>query len=288
LKAKKGVLVKKRAVSSAALVALVVSLGLVVGASGAGQATAITVATTMSAAQEVPTPTGDVASARGTFTADVTATANGATLAWEMTFSGLTGNANAAHIHTAARGTAGPVSVPLCGPCQSPASGTSDISAAVLQALQTGGTYVNVHTSANGPGEIRGQIAVTARVTTALNARQEVPRPKGNANRARGTFSATVTKTSAASGSIAWRLTFSKLTGRAVAAHIHIGAAGRPGPVAIPLCGPCRSGARKSATLSAAVLAALEAGRAYVNIHTARNPAGEVRGQIRPVPLSIS
>jgi hypothetical protein len=40
--------------------------------------------------------------------------------------------------------------------------------------------------------------------------------------------------------------------------------------------------------LSAAVLAALEAGRAYVNIHTVRNPAGEIRGQIRPVPLNIS
>lgn len=279
---------KKPAVMSAALAALVLSLSLVVGASGVGRATAITVATTMTAAQEVPTPTGDVGSARGTFTADVTATANGATLAWEMTFSGLTGNANAAHIHTAPRGTAGPVSVPLCGPCQSPASGSADVSAAVLQALQTGGTYVNVHTSANGPGEIRGQIAVTAQVTTALNARQEVPRPKGNANRARGTFSATVRKASATSGSIAWRLTFSKLTGRAVAAHIHIGAAGRAGPVAIPLCSPCRSGVRKSATLSAAVLAALEAGRAYVNIHTARNPAGEIRGQIRAVPLTIS
>ena len=279
---------RKPAVSIAVPVALVLAFGLVAGASGAGQATAITVATTMSAAQEVPTPTGDVGSARGTFTASVNASATGGTLAWEMSFSGLTGNAVAAHIHTAQRGTPGPVSVPLCGPCQSPASGNAEISATVLEALQTGGTYINVHTPTNGPGEIRGQLGVTARVTTALNARQEVPKPKGNANRARGTFTATVTKTSATSGSIAWRLIFSRLTGRAVAAHIHIGAAGRAGPVAIPLCGPCRSGARKSATLQASVLAALEAGRAYVNIHTARNPGGEIRGQIRSVPLSIS
>jgi CHRD domain len=158
----------------------------------------------------------------------------------------------------------------------------------VLEALQTGGTYINVHTPTNGPGEIRGQIGVTANVTTALNARQEVPKPKGNANRARGKFTATVTKASATTGSIAWRLTFSKLTGRAVAAHIHIGAAGRSGPVAVPLCGPCRSGVRRTATLQSSVLAALEAGRAYVNIHTPRNPAGEIRGQIRAVPLSIS
>ena len=181
---------KKPAVSSAVLVSLFLALGLAGGASGASQATAIRVATILNAAQEVPTPTGNVTAARGAFTANVTASATGATLSWELTFTGLTGNANAAHIHTAARGVAGPVSVPLCGPCQSPASGTADISAAVLQALQTGGTYVNVHTSANGPGEIRGQVAVAASVTTALNARQEVPKPKGAANRARGTFTA--------------------------------------------------------------------------------------------------
>jgi hypothetical protein len=45
---------------------------------------------------------------------------------------------------------------------------------------------------------------------------------------------------------------------------------------------------RKAVTLQAATLAALEAGRAYVNIHTAQNAAGEIRGQIRAVPLSIS
>ena len=177
--------------------------------------------------------------------------------------------------------------MPLCGPCQSPASGTANVSASVLEAMQTGGTYVNVHTAANAPGEIRGQLGVTVSVTTTLNARQEVPKPKGNANRTRGTFTATVTKTGT-TGSVAWRLSFSRLTGRASAAHIHIGAAGRSGPVAVPLCGPCRSGVRKTATLQASVLAALEAGRAYVNIHTARNPAGEIRGQIRAVPLSIS
>ena len=277
----------KSAVSSAAVLALGLTLMVAGGAYGAGQATAITVAANLNAAQEVPAPTGDVAGARGSFTASVNASATGASVDWQLTFTGLTGAAGAAHIHIAPRGTAGPVAVPLCGPCQSPASGTASVAAAVLEALQTGGAYVNVHTAANGAGEVRGQLGVTATVTTSLNARQEVPKPKGNANRARGSFSAIVTKTGTA-GSITWRLTFSKLTGRASAAHIHIGASGKSGPVAVPLCGPCRSGVRKTATLQPSVLAALEAGRAYVNIHTARNPAGEIRGQIRAVPLSIS
>ena len=93
---------------------------------------------------------------------------------------------------------------------------------------------------------------------------------------------------SGTSGAIAWRLTFSRLTGRAVAAHVHIGARGRAGGVALPLCGPCRSGARGTATVNAALLAALEAGRAYVNVHTRQNPAGEIRGQLPRVPLRIT
>ena len=266
----------------------VLGLLLMAGAAVARpQATAITVGTALTAAQEVPTPTGDVGSARGAFTATVTRTGAGATMAWELSFSGLTGAAGAAHVHIAPRGQAGGVAVPLCGPCQSPLSGTATIDQAVVDALESGGAYVNVHTAANGAGEIRGQLAVNATAQATLVARQEVPRPKGNANRARGTFTASVTA-SGASGTMAWRLTFNRLTGRAIAAHVHLGARGKAGAVAIPLCGPCRSGVRGTATLPARVLAALETGRAYVNVHTRRNPAGEIRGQLPQVPLRLT
>ena len=86
---------------------------------------------------------------------------------------------------------------------------------------------------------------------------------------------------------IAWRLTFSKLTGRALAAHIHSGVRGKAGPVIVPLCAPCRSGARGRATVGASVLNALEAGGTYVNVHTRKNPLGEIRGQISAVALTL-
>lgn len=269
--------------------ALMFGLAFVIAGSAVArsQATTIRISAVMNAAQEVPTPKGDVGAARGTFTATVTRSGTGAVLSWQMTFTGLTGPAGAAHVHIAPTGQAGGVAVPLCGPCQSPASGTANIDATVLSALETGGAYTNVHTAVNAPGEIRGQIGVTATITTRLNARQEVPRPKGSVNRARGTFTAVVAR-SGTSGTISWRLAFSRLTGRALAAHIHVAPRGRAGPVAVTLCGPCRTGARRTATLSASVLAALEAGRAYVNLHTARNPGGEIRGQIPAVPLRIT
>ena len=211
----------------------------------------------------------------------------GDVMAWELTFTGLTGRREPLMSTSAPRDRREESWRRSRGPCQSPASGTANVNATVLDALQTGGAYASVHTPTNAPGEIRGQIGVLANVTTALTARQEVPKPKGSVNRARGTFTATITR-SGSTARIGWRLAFSGLTGQAAAAHIHIGARGRPGPVAVALCGPCRNGMRRSAALTPAVMAALEAGRAYVNIHTARNPAGEVRGQIAPVALRIT
>ena len=112
------------------------------------------------------------------------------------------------------------------------------------------------------------------KLTAKLAARSEVPAPKAAA-RATGLFTASLS-----GRSLTWRLTFSRLTGRALAAHIHLGKPGVAGPVAIPLCGPCASGAHGKVTVTARVRAALLARSAYVNVHTAKNAAGEIRGQV--------
>jgi hypothetical protein len=265
--------------------ALAFALATVGGAAAQSQANTLRIAAAMVAANEVPTPKGDVGSARGTFTATLTKSGTGAELSWKLEFSGLSGNAIAAHIHVAAPGVAGPVRVPLCAPCSSGVTGTATITADVLDAILNGRAYVNVHTPTNPAGEIRDQVGIAAGVKTTLRAAQERPKPKGKLAKAKGTFTATVTRTGT-SGVITWRLTFSKLSGRAIAAHIHSGARGKAGPVIVPLCAPCRSGARGRATVSESVLNALESGQTYVNVHTPKNPAGEIRGQLAAVPLT--
>ena len=80
-------------------------------------------------------------------------------LAWKLTFSGLSGPATAAHIHLGIRGHAGPVAIPLCGPCSSPNRGSAIVTPTQATALLHAGGYVNVHTTKNTTGEIRGQIA---------------------------------------------------------------------------------------------------------------------------------
>jgi hypothetical protein len=265
--------------------ALAFALATVGGAAAQSQANTLRIAAAMTAANETPTPKGDVGSARGTFTATLTKSGTGAELSWKLEFSGLSGNAIAAHIHVAAAGVAGPVRVPLCAPCSSGVTGTATIAADVLDAILNGRAYVNVHTPTNPAGEIRDQVGVAAGVKTTLRAAQERPKPKGKLAKAKGTFTATVTRTGT-SGVITWRLTFSKLSGRAIAAHIHSGARGKAGPVIVPLCAPCRSGARGRATVNESVLNSLESGRTYVNVHTPKNPAGEIRGQLAAVPLT--
>ena len=109
-----------------------------------------------------------------------------------------------------------------------------------------------------------------------LNAAQVVPHPKETTTAETGTFTATLSGTV-----LKWRLTFSHLTGAAVAAHIHLGARGKNGIALIALCGPCKSsisGTANSVTDDVAALMA-KAG-AYVNVHTVKNPEGEIRGEI--------
>jgi hypothetical protein len=268
--------------------AAVCALALIVAgaATARPQANTIRVAAAMDAAQEVPNPRGDVDDALGTFGATVTRSGAGADMRWNMVFSRLTGPAVAAHIHLGRPGDAGPIAVPLCSPCVNPENGTANVNAATLAALQNGGAYVNIHTGTNAAGEIRGQIAVTANISTRLTPGREVPKPKGKVRRARGTFRGTVTK-SGPGAELAWRLTYTRLTGRAIGAHIHLGAPGTTGRVVVALCGPCRSGVARTARLRPSVVEALEDGLAYVNVHTRRNRRGEIRGQIAAVPLSI-
>jgi CHRD domain len=116
-----------------------------------------------------------------------------------------------------------------------------------------------------------------------LDARHEIPRPKG-ASAARGVFTAKLTVAGKKS-SFVWQLTFSHLTGRATAAHVHYGVAGKAGVVALPLCGPCKPSAHGAYTgpyvSKAAFLDAVLHGKTYVNVHTKKNPKGEIRGQLK-------
>jgi CHRD domain len=120
-----------------------------------------------------------------------------------------------------------------------------------------------------------GSSMKTVKLTARLTAGAEVPKPKAPAG-ANGAFSATLD-----GSTLKWKLTFAKLSGSAVAAHIHKGGTGAAGPVLVPLCGPCKNGMTGSMKLSRGDARTVERGGVYVNVHTAKNGDGEIRGQIK-------
>jgi hypothetical protein len=84
-----------------------------------------------------------------------------------------------------------------------------------------------------------------------------------------------------ASKKLSWKLTYSGLSGPATAAHFHGPAeAGKNSGVAVAIPNAASSPVEGSATLTDAQAADLLAGKYYVNVHTAANPGGEIRGQV--------
>ena len=96
----------------------------------------------------------------GTGTVDANLDTNAKTLTWTITYSGLSGDATAAHFHGPADpgANAKPV-VPIKGDLASPIRGDATLSDAQMKDLQDGKWYFNIHTAAHPDGEIRGQLA---------------------------------------------------------------------------------------------------------------------------------
>lgn len=113
-----------------------------------------------------------------------------------------------------------------------------------------------------------------------LNGAQEVP-----PNTGAGTGKAEV-QVDTSTYKVKWRVTHSGLSGPATAAHIHGPAAPTANAgVVVPFTGDMNSQPiTGEATLTPAQYADLAAGLYYVNVHTTRNPAGEIRGQLKKRP----
>ena len=84
---------------------------------------------------------------------------------------------------------------------------------------------------------------------------------------------------------MSYTLSFSGLTGAAGAAHFHGPASAKENAnVVVPITGNLAEPVHGTATLTDAQIADLVAGKWYVNVHTAANKGGEIRGQLTRVP----
>jgi hypothetical protein len=134
-------------------IALAFVAAIAVGGCADGMDGKKTFKATLNGTSEVP-PNDSKGTGMATLTFDPTTKQ----LTYNITYSGMKAAATAAHIHgPAAVGANSGVMVPFANPA-SPITGTATLTDAQAAALLAGQTYVNVHSSANPPGEIRGQI----------------------------------------------------------------------------------------------------------------------------------
>ncbi len=116
-------------------------------------------------------------------------------------------------------------------------------------------------------------IAFAADVKVTLTGGEEVP-PVNTPATGEGVISI------ADDGAVAGSVTTKGI--QATAAHIHVGAPGKNGPVAVPFTKDGNAfKAPAGAKLNADQMKAFKAGELYFNVHSAAHPDGELRGQLK-------
>jgi CHRD domain len=148
---------------------------------------------------------------------------------------------------------------------------------AVAMALSACGMspMTSTKTDAPPPPAMAAKPMAAATMSASLSGAAEVPPVAGSGS---GTVEASF---DAKTNMLNWTVTYTGLSGPATAAHFHGPAMpGANAGVVVPITGALASPIKGSAVLTAAQAADLMAGKWYVNVHTAANPGGEVRGQV--------
>jgi hypothetical protein len=254
-------------------------------------------------AQEVP-PVVTAATGRALFTLNGT----GTELRFALTQTGIASDQILfAHLHAAPRGFNGPIVLFLADSSfgmlrmgtltaddllPNADAGIEDF-ADFVEALQAGDVYANIHTMAHMSGEIRGQVLAPTTFTAQLTGGQEVPPvPTTETGESRIVL--------APDGlSLNVVLTTGLMADEITQAHIQVGPPGEDGPVAFFLAEGSFTSPRlvtltpddflpsPVAPTYEAFLAALRAETTFVNVRTAANPNGEIRGQLH-APLTLT
>ena len=188
-------------------------------------------------------------------------------------------NVTAAHVHTAARGIAGGITIPLVGgpDLWFVPDNAAALAAADITAFQAGNMYFNIHNLDFSGGAIRGQLDVTP-TAVKLASLDNTQETTGS------------TSTGVGGGILGVDTATGKVRGFAVstgvdnvtAAHVHTAARGIAGGITIPLVGGPNHWfvPDNAATLAAADITAFQAGNMYFNIHNLDFSGGAIRGQL--------
>jgi len=148
---------------------------------------------------------------------------------------------------------------------------SSLVAAAVLALAGCGHMHGSSSSSSSDYGSAGGAAMLTETYTANMTPGEEVP-PAAE-SKGSGTFEM---KLDIKTNEFTWKMSHGGLTGPATMAHIHGPAAkGANAGVVVPLVGN-----EGKAKLTQAQYGDLAAGLYYVNVHSAKYPGGEIRGQL--------
>ncbi|MEO6130989.1 MAG: CHRD domain-containing protein [Saprospiraceae bacterium] len=200
------------------------------------------------------------------------------TLDVNVQLTGLSSTITGAHLHSGAVGVDGPVIIDLGDLIDgNRIRGSVDLTALDLFALASGQAYINVHTTDNPGGEIRGQLNYQNGLTFDgwMSGLQENPFANTNAS---GLAVATVSPD--LSNVKVW-MTTDFVSGQIGASHFHRAALEANGPVVMNFSGSIlNNGLDFSGPVTGDIISSLLKGEIYINAHTAAYPGGELRGQL--------
>ncbi|MBK8146388.1 MAG: CHRD domain-containing protein [Bacteroidetes bacterium] len=198
----------------------------------------------------------------------------------QVTVNGLSGGITGIHIHEGKKGSSGAVVTDLAtklvgNTSQLLIAGTS-LTKTWISKLLSGQYYINIHTLANPGGEIRGQLTLETdwSFTAWVNGAQQVPSVTTTA------YGMVVFNLNKDNSTIEYKGVFDGLSGAVTGIHLHTGAKGSTGGVVLDLSGNYSNKVLMGSADPSSFLADLMLGNIYINLHTALNPNGEIRGQL--------
>ncbi|MFZ1675841.1 MAG: CHRD domain-containing protein, partial [Saprospiraceae bacterium] len=200
------------------------------------------------------------------------------TLDVNVQLTNLSSDITAAHLHVGLPGENGDVIVNLTDLIDgNRIHGTVDLTLQDIFDIATGAVYVNMHTTDNPDGEIRGQLVRQNGLTFDgwMSGLQESPFATTSAS---GLAVATVSPD--LSFVNVW-MTTDAVSGPIGASHFHRAALGSNGGVVLNFSPDLNNNALDfTGPISADVVSSLLKGEIYINAHTAAFPGGELRGQL--------
>ncbi len=225
----------------------------------------------LNAAQETPATTSNA-----TGTAWAVLSNKGSMVSYSITVAGLSSNFSAAHFHVGQMGVAGGVVHPITFTDSSTVGSWSSMPDSLITKFLNNGLYLNVHTTNNPAGEIRGQLAHQGEILykADLDGAQETP---SVTTMATGTAWAVL---SSDMKTLSYDVTYANLDSTFTAGHIHLGPKGTAGGVVKGLVFINNNAMGNWTSLPDTIVKHLIKEDLYVNVHSSKNPGGEIRGQL--------